>query len=169
NPVTGQFVEWAPFVLESRIHGGNLLDCSPKPGKHRLKQLIAQGRHRSLGDRLPFCIASIGPDAKLGPCQVNLVRIQQILAELRSLAQAQRQHAGRQGIQTSGMTRLGGLEQMAHTLQGLVRRKAQWLIEQDDSVDIAKSGGLLGQTYSPSVFPAPSARPAPSAEPASLR
>jgi len=50
--------------------------------------------------------------------------------------EAQRQQAGRQGIQCAGMPALGGREKPARLLQGVIGSQPERLVEQQNAIDL---------------------------------
>lgn len=80
------------------------LKCSRQ---QRLDLLLRQRRYRLALDHRAVGIAAVGADPQLGRGPVTLVRIQQELGELGRLAQTDRQHAGGQWVQGTGMAGLG--------------------------------------------------------------
>src|SRR5690606_7157534 len=131
---TGQLVQRLTILLQSRVHRRYLFDFSTKTRQQGLDFSATNG-HRAAFEHLTFGVAGGGGDAQLGHGFVTLVGIEQILGELGRLAEAQRQHTGRQRIETAGMSGLLGVEQPADLLQGRVGGEATRLVEQQDAAD----------------------------------
>src|SRR3546814_5496871 len=60
-----------------------------------------------------------------------------LAGDLGGLAEADRQQAGRERIEAAGVPGLLGLEEVARTLQGLVRTQPRWLVQQQDAIELA--------------------------------
>src|SRR5690606_6064954 len=82
------------------------------------------------------------------PSKVGLVGIKQELAKLGCLAKTDRQNTGGKWIQATGMAGLSSPEQVPNSLQGLVGREPQRLIEQQNAVDLTEPFFTAGQTHS---------------------
>ena len=130
---TGVLVERTTVVLESGVHGRHLHD-----GAAELVQRLDQGTHghvhRTGGDHLAVGVAGVGALAQLGGHLIALVRLQQILGELGGLTEADRQHAGRQGIQGAGVAGLGRVVDPLDLLQHIVGSQTGRLVQQQDTV-----------------------------------
>ncbi|MNM98422.1 hypothetical protein D3C81_1109530 [compost metagenome] len=140
---TRQLVQRLAIALERRVHRRYLLDWPPKARQQRL-QLFPTNGHFTLLEHLTLGIAGGGGDAQVHDRGIAFLGIQQVLGELGRLAEAQRQHAGRQRIEAAGMPGLLGIEQPAHLLQRGVGTEAVRLVEDQDAADRAADSFHLG-------------------------
>jgi hypothetical protein len=134
-PASRQLVEALAFELQRRVHRRDLVLLADERRQHRIDGAIVERRHGSALDDLGLTIARLGARAELHQHPVRLPGIQQPAANLGGLPEADRQQAGRKGIETAGMPRLGGIEQRADLLKRRVRRNAECFVEQQDAVD----------------------------------
>jgi hypothetical protein len=89
---TGIFVEWAPLVLERRMHRRDLLDLAAEARQHGVEFAAADGdglcrHHLTLG------IARRRDDTQLHYGTIGLVGVEQVGGELGGFAETERQQA----------------------------------------------------------------------------
>ena len=142
---TGVLVERTAVLLQRRVHRRHLGD---RPGE-ALQHLLDQGPvdvDRPLLQHFALKVAGAGAPTQTQRRAVSLVGIQAYLAELGRSAEAQRQQASGQRIEGSRVTCFLGTQQPLGFLQSVVARPAQWLVEQQHTVqrtaDLADTDGM---------------------------
>ena len=140
NDVTaaGLHIQRLPALLQRRIDRGALADAAGQRRQRRLQGLGTDRRHRALQQHLAFGIVGVGGLAQHDLGVVGLGRAEQQAGNLGRLAEAQRQQAGGQRVETAGMAALFGTEQATSHLQGGVGTHAGRLVEQQDAIQAAE-------------------------------
>ncbi len=131
-------------LLQRRIDRRALANASAQRRQRRLQGRRIDRRHRPGTQHRAVGVVAVGahPEYDLG--FIGLSRAQQQPGQLGRLAEAQRQQAGGQRIQATGMAALLGTEQPPRRLQRRVGTHAGRLVEQHDAVEAAE--GNAGQS-----------------------
>ena len=124
-------------MLYGRVHRRQLRDGAEKTEQHLAYARLVDPDDRLVDDDLALGIGGRGGHAQAHAHPVAFIRIQQIGGEFGRIAETAGQEPGRQRIEAPGMTGLGGAVEPLHALQGVVRRQAQRLIQQQDAGDIS--------------------------------
>ena len=151
QPLTRIFVKRLALVLERRMHGWHLLYAA-RQLRTSDTQLIGGHRHRHARQHFALGVGRAGTNAELDGGAVSLVGVQADLRELGGRTKAQRQEARCERIKRAGVARFFGAIEPFGTLQRVVARKAQRLVQQQHAVHSAprqsgrSGGGWRGDT-----------------------
>ncbi len=134
-----QIIGPLPIDHQSRIGGRDLIDRASETRQHTLK-LSPRRSHVALRHDLALKVQRIGLAPELHGELVDLARIEHPPAQLGRLADADRQHAGRQRIERAAVPDLdlaeASLPQVAlYRRDGLRRSQPQRLVENDPAID----------------------------------
>lgn len=130
------FVQRLAVALERRIHRRHLHDVAGEAHERGLhRRTIAFDRPRV--DHVAFRVTGSRALAETHRRFIRLVGVEQVLRELRRLAEAQRQQARSQRIERAGVTGFLREKQALCANQRIVARQADRLVEQENAVQHA--------------------------------
>ena len=141
-------VQRPAIALQRRVHRRHLRDAAGELFQHGV-ELFMRDRHRPTIEHLALGIGGRGAHTELQSGLVGLVGVEQIRRVLGGLAESQRQQAAGQRIERAGVTRLGGAQQPACLLQGMVGRDAARLVEQQHAIDRVTPAGACHVDLTP--------------------
>src|SRR5262245_1769600 len=140
DALAGQLVQAAPLVVDRRIHRRHLFDAADEGTAH-----LFEARHRDLRDRsldhdAAAHVARIRRQPKPDRREILLVLLDQVRRELRRLADEDRQHAGRVGIERAGVPDTADAQTTARDRDDVERGHPRPLVDDQDS---GPDGGVL--------------------------
>src|SRR5690606_15696330 len=117
NALACHFVQRLPLMLERRKHRWHLQDIANKFFQFTFNLRARNSIRSRFAQRLPIRIAGVGAHTQAKSTAITLVSVEQKLRKFGCLAKTQWQHACRQRIKTTGMTRLFNKKQSLCNLQ----------------------------------------------------
>src|SRR6185437_8406219 len=114
---TRQPIERLAVALQRRVHRGYLPSGAEKSLQNGLEPLLPACRHRRFLHDRPLTIPGGGPRAESDREPVTLAAGKDLACDLRRLAEAKRQHAGRERVEAARVSGLAPAEEAAHALQ----------------------------------------------------
>src|SRR5437773_738031 len=131
DPLARQLVEPAPFVVNRRVHGRDLLDPADERPARLLELASLEPGDHDLREDAPSDIVGVGREPEADHRDVLLVVVHEVRRELGGLADQDRQDARRGRVERTGMADPADAESPAEERDDVERRHPRALVDDE--------------------------------------
>ena len=129
DPLARELVQALPLLLDRRNHGRNLLDASDEAAGQVPHRIRVDRADRFLIDHLSRSVPRVGRDAEAHDDDASFGEIHQVGEHLGSPPDTAEEHAGREGIETPGVSHLLDAEDAPKAVHGVVAGPILFLVD----------------------------------------